>query len=65
MRKSGDGSIGKSLGAENGQIEPSPETPALEGVYIARTVVRDRLEVPVRFLNAIRRDQKRIVSQSH
>jgi hypothetical protein len=46
------------LGVENGLAEPSPQAHPAEGiyVYIARTLVQDRQEVPVRVLNATHRD---------
>jgi hypothetical protein len=46
------------LGVENGLVEPSPQAHPPEGIYIARTLVPDRLEVLVRVMNATRRDQK-------
>jgi hypothetical protein len=46
------------LGVENERIEPSPQAPPPEGIYIARTLVQDRQEVPVRVLNATHHDQK-------
>jgi hypothetical protein len=46
------------LGVENGLVEPSPQVPPSEGIYIARTLVQDRQEVPVRVLNATHRNQK-------
>jgi hypothetical protein len=46
------------LRVENGLIETSPEAHPSEGLYIARTLVRNRLEVPVTVLNATHRDQK-------
>jgi hypothetical protein len=46
------------LGVVDGLVEPSPEAHAPEGLYVARTSVRDRRELPVRVLNATRRDQK-------
>jgi hypothetical protein len=46
------------LGVTNGLVEPNPEGRPPEGLYIARTVVRDRREVPVRVLNATRSKQK-------
>jgi hypothetical protein len=46
------------LGLENGLVEPSPEAHVLEGLYMARTLVRDQREVPVRVLNATLHDQK-------
>jgi hypothetical protein len=58
MRGSGDGSIGKPLEVENGLVEPSPEAHSPEGLYIARTPIRDWWEVPVTVLNTSRRDQK-------
>jgi hypothetical protein len=47
-----------TLGVENGLVERSPETQAPKGLYIATSLLRDRREVLVRVLNAIRRDQK-------
>lgn len=38
------------LGVENGLLKPCPEAHPHEGLYIARTLVRDRLEVSVRVL---------------
>jgi hypothetical protein len=58
MRKGGDGSIGEPLGVENCLIEPSPEVHVPEGLYIARTLVRDQQEVPMRVLNTTLHDQK-------
>jgi hypothetical protein len=49
--------LGRHLGVENGLVERSPQTPPPEGIYIQRTLVQDREEVPVRFLNATHRDQ--------
>jgi hypothetical protein len=46
------------LGVENWLVEPSPEAHPPKGLYMARTLVRDRPEVPVRVVNATRRDQK-------
>jgi hypothetical protein len=46
------------LGIENGLAEPSPEAHVPEGLYIARTVVRDQRELPVRVLNTTLHDQK-------
>jgi hypothetical protein len=46
------------LGINNGLVEPSPEAHPPEGLNVARTLVRDRRVVPVRVLNATRRDQK-------
>jgi hypothetical protein len=46
------------LGVENGLLERSPEANLPEELYIAKTLVRDRREVPVRVLNATRRDQR-------
>jgi hypothetical protein len=46
------------LGVENGLVEPSPQAHPPEGIYIARTLVQDHQEVPVRVLNATHRDQK-------
>jgi hypothetical protein len=52
------------LGVENGPVEPSPKAYPPEGIYIARTLVQDRQEVPVRVLNATHRDQK-LIRGSH
>jgi hypothetical protein len=38
-------------------VPPSPEAHPPEGLHIARALVRDRREAPVRVLNATRRDQ--------
>jgi hypothetical protein len=46
------------LGVENGLVEPSPQANPPEGIYIARTLFKDRQEVPFRVLNAIHRDHK-------
>jgi hypothetical protein len=46
------------LGVENGLVEPNPQTHQPEGFYVARTLVQDRKEVPVRILNATRLEQK-------
>jgi hypothetical protein len=46
------------LGVENGLVEPSQQAHPPQGIYIARTLVQDRQEVPVRVLNATHRDQK-------
>jgi hypothetical protein len=46
------------LGVENCLAEPSPQAHPPEGIYIARILVQDRQEVPVRILNATHRDQK-------
>jgi hypothetical protein len=45
------------LGVENGLVEPSPQAHPPEGIYVARTLVQDRQEVPGRVLNATHRDQ--------
>jgi hypothetical protein len=45
------------FGAENDLIEPGWENHIPEGSYIAGTLVQDRREVPVRFLNTTCRDQ--------
>jgi hypothetical protein len=46
------------LRVENGLVEPNPQTHQPEGIYVARTLVQDRQEVPVRVLNATRQEQK-------
>jgi hypothetical protein len=48
----------KPLGVENGLVEPSPQAHPHERIYLARTLVQDHQEVPVRILNATHRDQK-------
>jgi hypothetical protein len=48
----------KPLGVENGLVETSPQAHPPEGIYVARTLVQDRQEVPVRVLNATHRDHK-------
>jgi hypothetical protein len=45
-----------SLGVENGLVEPNPQDHPPEGIYIARTLVKDRQEVPVRILNTTHQD---------
>jgi hypothetical protein len=50
MRGSGDGSIEKPLEVENGLVEPSPEAHLPKSLYVARTPVRDRQEVPMRVM---------------
>jgi hypothetical protein len=47
-----------SLQVKNGLVEPRPETHPPEGLYIAKTLVQDCREIPMRVLNATRRDQK-------
>jgi hypothetical protein len=47
-----------SLRVENGLVEPVPQAHLPEGIYIARTLVHDNQEVPVRVLNATHQDQK-------
>jgi hypothetical protein len=46
------------LGVENCLVESSPQALPPEGIYVARTLVRDSGEVPVRVMNVNRRDQK-------
>jgi hypothetical protein len=46
------------LGVENGLVEPSPQAHPPDRIYIARTLVQDCQEVPVRVLNATHWDQK-------
>jgi hypothetical protein len=46
------------LGVENGLVDPNLEAHSPEGLYIAWTLVRDYLEVPVRVLNVTRCNQK-------
>lgn len=43
---------------ENGLAEPSPEAHAPEGLYIARTLARDRPDVFMMVLIATRREQQ-------
>jgi hypothetical protein len=47
------------LGVESGLVELSPQAYSPQGIYIARTLVQDRREVPVRVLHTTtHRDQK-------
>lgn len=46
------------LKVENGLVEQSPLAHPPEGIYIARTLVQDRLDIPVRILNATHQEQK-------
>ncbi|XP_023718761.1 uncharacterized protein LOC111870591 [Cryptotermes secundus] len=46
------------LGVENGLVEPSPQAHPPEGIYVARTLVQDCQEVPVRVMNVTQKDQK-------
>jgi hypothetical protein len=46
------------LGVENGLVQTSPQAHQPEGIYIVRTLVQDRQEVPVRVLNDTHQDQK-------
>jgi hypothetical protein len=46
------------LRVENGLVESNPQAHPPEGIYVARTLVQDCLEVPVRVMNATHRDQK-------
>jgi hypothetical protein len=46
------------LGVENGLEELSPEGHSTKELNIARTLVQDSWEVPVRVLNSTHRDQK-------
>lgn len=39
------------LRVESGLVEPSPQKRPSQGIYVARTLVQDRPEVPVRVLN--------------
>jgi hypothetical protein len=45
------------LGVECDPVEQSPKAHPPKGIYIARTLVQDRQEVPVRVLNATHSDQ--------
>ncbi|XP_033607223.1 uncharacterized protein LOC117282280, partial [Cryptotermes secundus] len=45
------------LGVENGLIEPNPQAHQPEGIYVARTLVQDCQEVPVRVMNVTHKDQ--------
>ncbi|XP_023708055.1 uncharacterized protein LOC111864779 [Cryptotermes secundus] len=47
-----------NLIVENGLVQPSPQAHPTDGIYVARTLVQDCQEVPVRVMNATRRDQK-------
>jgi hypothetical protein len=46
------------LRVENGLVEPNPQAHPPAGIYVARTLVQDRQEVPVRVLNATLQDQE-------
>jgi hypothetical protein len=46
------------LGVESGLVELSPQARPPQGIYIARSLVQERREVPVRVLNTTHRDQK-------
>ncbi|XP_023701466.1 uncharacterized protein LOC111861267 [Cryptotermes secundus] len=46
------------LGVGNGLVEPSPQAHPPEGIYVARTLVQDCQEVPVRVMNVTHKDQK-------
>jgi hypothetical protein len=50
---------------ENGLVEPSPQANPPKGIYIARTLVQDCHQEPVRVMNAADRDQKLTVSKPH
>jgi hypothetical protein len=58
MRKGGDGSIGKPHGSRKWPDRTAAGSHVPEGLYIARTLVRDQREVLVRVLNATLHDQK-------
>jgi hypothetical protein len=47
----------RHLGAENGLVELRPETHIPKSLYIGRTLVRNRREMPVRVLNVAFRNQ--------
>jgi hypothetical protein len=47
-----------ALGAENVLVEPSPQAQQSEGIYIARTLVHNCRNVPIRVMNATHRHQK-------
>jgi hypothetical protein len=53
------------LGVENGLIESTLEPHLPEGIYIARTLVQDCREVPVRALNAVATRSSQNVSPWH
>jgi hypothetical protein len=72
MQWSGTGSSREPLEVENGLVEPNPKANPPKGLYIARTLVWDCQDIPVRVLNATHCDQKlkkgsswHTVSQSH
>jgi hypothetical protein len=46
------------LRVESGLVEPSPQARPPQGIYISRSLVQDRPEVPVRVLNTTHRGQK-------
>jgi hypothetical protein len=41
MKEGGDGTATRTLEAANGLVEPSMMIPYKEGMYIARTLIRD------------------------
>jgi hypothetical protein len=49
---------GEPLGVKNCLFEPNPQAHPPEGIYITRTLVQDRQEVPVRILNVTHLDLK-------
>jgi hypothetical protein len=58
MRGRGDGSIGEPLRSGKWLGRTESGGPAPKGLYIARTLVQDCQEVPVRVLNATHSEQK-------
>jgi hypothetical protein len=56
MQKSADSTARESPGSTSGPVEPSLETHAPKGLYIARTLIRGQWEVPVRVLNVTLQD---------
>jgi hypothetical protein len=53
-----DGHSREPLRVENGLVDPSPLASPPQGIYIARTLIQNRQEVPVRDLNTTHRDPK-------
>jgi hypothetical protein len=57
VRRNTDGQIGESPGVESDLVEQNRKARPPKRIYIARTLVQDHQEVPVRFLNATHHDQ--------
>jgi hypothetical protein len=57
VRRNTDGQIVESLRVESDLAEQSPKACPPKGIYIARTLVQDHQDVPVRVLNGTHHDQ--------